>query len=650
MRLGELLIQDGVITAQQLEQALSAQRRAGGLLGEHLLRQRAVSEDLLRFYLHQQRSQARDEENRATRLALIKDLLARFYATSRLQINLCLIFLLLSVCLTLSFPYYIKLVFDVLIHAGDFSAIVAVSLLMLATQLFARWTQYVALQLFNTTNMAFSGRLRRTIYANIALMRYSTYARYGAGTLLNRVTTDVDNVLTRWEHLFINFFKNLFSITISCSILLLVDPVLTIIVLLLSITIILLPGRISNGANPFLSRRPGYQSQVIGLLKDQLYGFKLLKAFNLQRSAAYQFGQIFDEYYVNDHRMVKHWNLAFNLRQTLGLLLSGVVLFVGGYNVMHDRYTIGDLALFILTVNMLAPYIDEFMQLMISVNDVKRYWQRCLEIVELNVDPARFERTVEQPAFAGTIALEHVGFAYGTTPVFRDLTLTIERNKSYGMIGKSGSGKSTLLKLLLKDLIPQQGRIRYDNTDLAEISEYMLAKNVSYIAQTPLIFPATVYENLQLGGVALSDSLRDEDLYTAARKSGIHDTILRLPDGYQTVIGEGGARLSGGEQQRISIARALVKSPPIFLLDEPTSALDPDNERLVLRSIQELMGRHTLLISTHNLALLDDVDYVIVVNGDATQVFRRDEISAAALLKAMEHGAEQPEISTTALV
>jgi ABC-type multidrug transport system fused ATPase/permease subunit len=254
MRLGELLIKDGAISVQQLEQALAAQRLSGGLLGEHLLRQRALSEDLLRYYLHRQLTLSREEEDRFTRLRLIGDLWRRFYAAARLHVSLSLIFLLLSVALTLSFPYYVKLVFDFLIHARDFRSIVYLSALMLAAQIFARWSLYVAFQLFNRANMTFSGWLRRAIYANIALMRYATYARYGAGNLHNRVTTDVDNVLTRWEHLCINFFKNLFSIALSCLILLLVDPLLTVTVLLLSFAIILIPGRVSTLSTSVVTR------------------------------------------------------------------------------------------------------------------------------------------------------------------------------------------------------------------------------------------------------------------------------------------------------------------------------------------------------------------------------------------------------------
>lgn len=649
MILGELLVQDGVISPQQLEAALAAQRLYGGLLGEHLVRHRAISEDVLRYYLHQQFSSALEEEKRFIRLGLIKDLFSRFYAISPFKANLSLLFLFLSVCLFLTFPYYVKLVFDFLVHARDFTTIVYVSLLALAAQALARWSMYLAFQLFNLTNMAFSGWLRRALYNKIALMKYSTYARYGAGNLLNRVTTDVDNVLNRWEHLFINFFKNLFSIVISTLILFFIDPLLTATVLTLSIAIIIIPGKVSNRANAALSRRPNFQSQVTSLLKDQLYGFKLLKAFNLQRSASYKFQLIFDEYYLNDHRMVKYWNLAFNLRTILGLLLSGIVIFVGGYNVIRGIYSLGDLVLFILTVNILAPYIDELMLLIIEVNDAKRYWKRCVEILQLNVDETRFQHTPEQCEFSGNICFENVSFAYADRAVFRDLNLNIERNRSYGIVGKSGSGKSTLFKLLLKDLVPQKGRIYYDTYDAANLSEYTIVRNVSYISQSPLVFPDTVYENLRLGGVAFAEGdPKDEELYAAARKSGIHDSILRLPDGYQTIIGEGAFQLSGGEKQRISIARALVKSPKIFLFDEPTSALDPDNERLVLNSIKELMGRHTILISTHNIKLLEDVDYLILVNDESARLIKRDEIGFEALLEALDNSAETATIAALA--
>jgi ABC-type bacteriocin/lantibiotic exporter with double-glycine peptidase domain len=181
MLLGELLVKGQVISQQQLDDALAAQRAYGGLLGEHLIRQRAISEDSLRYYLHRQSTLLLEEENTFSRLRLINDLFKCFCATSPSHIFLCLLFLLLSVCLSLTFPFYVKLIFDVLIYARDFTAIVYLSVFILVAQVFARWFLYHASQLFNVTNVAFSGWLRRALYQKIALMRYATYIRYGSG-------------------------------------------------------------------------------------------------------------------------------------------------------------------------------------------------------------------------------------------------------------------------------------------------------------------------------------------------------------------------------------------------------------------------------------------------------------------------------------
>jgi ATP-binding cassette subfamily B protein len=635
MRIGELLLHHDVITQEQLDAALRDQRRAGGLLGEHLLRHQAVTEPVLHYHLGLQRSLRQEEQRRFSRLRPLGELFARFYSLSPRGTLASIALIFLSVALRLTFPYYVKLVFD--FPSDHFTAILALSAAMVVLQVLGQVASYQGQQLFNTANARFSTRVREQLYAVLQHLHATAVARRSSGEWLTRLSTDVDNLVDRWAHLFTTFFKNLSAILLSCLILSLLDPLLTGVVLGLSLLMVVVPGRISNGANAYLMRRPVLIGDMVGLLRERVAGVKALKTYNGQPAAEAELGRRFDTYYRNDFRMVRMWNVAFNLRVVMGALMSGLILFVGGHRVIDGQYSSGDLMLIIIIVGMLAPYIDDLMQAIIKANDVKRYWLRCAELLHTNVDLERFASPAGEPARQpGEVRCEGLSFAYSGRKVLDRVTLHLAPRRSYALVGRSGSGKSTLLKLLLKELEPSEGRILLDGQPLSELSEAAVCHQVSYVSQRPIIFPDTVANNLRLGGQMFAGEVTPERLEEAARRAGIHERILALPQGYETRIGEGGHMLSGGERQRIAIARALLKSPSLCLFDEPTSALDPENAALVMETVLSLRGQCTVLISTHDLALIAKTDEVLLLDEGALRVTRPDALDREGLLAVLE--------------
>ena len=615
MKLGELLLHDDVITQEHLDSALTRQRQQGGMLGEILVQNQIISLGTLEYYLGCQKRHKVEERRQFHQISLIKSLFKKYYSLSPLYVVVCIILLLFGMALTMTFPYFVKFTFDYLVNANDIWPLLWIGCGVIVLQVAAQFTNYYGSLFANIANIRLSNSIRDQQFRIIQHLHYTTLTQKKNSEWVNHLTADIDHVIERWERLVITFFKNLFGISISCTLLLLIDPKLTLIVLILSIITVLIPGKISNKANKYLGRRPIMINSMVSYLKERLYGVKTIKTFNAQSEVNREFSSRFKEYYRNDFLMVRCWNVAFNLRVTLGSAMAGAILFFGGHKVISGEYGIGDLMMVIVTINILSPNIDQFMQLIISMNDTKAYWQRCIDVLNINIDEKRFDNTaISSTVQTGHLKLNRINFRYKELSVFNQLSIEFKPKRTYTVFGKSGSGKSTLLKLILKQLQPSSGQITLDGIPLSILSDYSTCQHISYIAQSPSVFKDTIGNNIRMGGMMFCKNITQEQVVDAAKKAGIHERILAMPDQYDTLIGEQNQALSGGEMQRLSIARALLKQPTVCLFDEPTSSLDPDNERLVMETIQALRGYCTIIISTHNPDYLDLADEVLILD------------------------------------
>jgi ABC-type multidrug transport system fused ATPase/permease subunit len=222
------------------------------------------------------------------------------------------------------------------------------------------------------------------------------------------------------------------------------------------------------------------------------------------------------------------------------------------------------------------------------------------------------------------ILFESVSFGYSPAlTVLKDLSFEVEGGEVLGLVGPSGSGKTTLLNLIPRFYDPQGGSIKINGTEIREIELSALRKHIAYVFQEPFLLPGTISSNILYG----NEKLGDAEVVAAAKLANAHEFISKLPDGYKTVVGEGSTRLSVGEKQRISIARAFLKNAPILLLDEPTSSLDAESEESIIQSLGELMKNRTVIISAHRFSTLRNVDRVMVIeSGQVAEIGKPAEL------------------------
>jgi ATP-binding cassette subfamily B protein/subfamily B ATP-binding cassette protein MsbA len=310
--------------------------------------------------------------------------------------------------------------------------------------------------------------------------------------------------------------------------------------------------------------------------------------------------------YTRSAKTGMRFQLATGLVLTLG---TAAVMYVGGTLAIEGVLTAGTIVVFISYVGSLYDPIEALSHTAQTIQNAAAETDRVMEILEIEPAVIDLPGAADHPV-AGAISYEHVVFGYEPErAVLHDISFTAEPGEVLAIVGPTGAGKTTLASLLVRFFDPWQGRITIDGRDVRDFTLRSLRSQIALVLQDPFIFPTTIGENITLGR---PDATRDE-IVAAAQAANAHSFIERLPDGYDTLVGERGATLSGGEKQRLSIARAFIKDAPLLVLDEPTSALDARTEGLLLDALERLMAGRITLVIAHRLSTIRSADEILVL-------------------------------------
>jgi len=303
-----------------------------------------------------------------------------------------------------------------------------------------------------------------------------------------------------------------------------------------------------------------------------------------------------------------------------------LVLWLGARSVLHGTMTGGELAQFLSYAIFMATAVTSLSEMWGEVQRAAGAMERTVELLESRPSIRTPENPIALNVPTGQIRFEHLSFNYPSRPDTRaldDFHLDISSGETVAFVGPSGAGKSTAFQLLLRFYDPSSGRILIDGLDIALASPSAVRGQIGLVPQETMIFGASARENIRYGRPDASDA----EIEDAARAAAADEFITRLPEGYDTFLGERGARLSGGQKQRIAIARAILKNPPILLLDEATSSLDSESERLVQDALERLMRNRTTLVIAHRLATAINSDRIVVIDrGRIVGTGRHDEL------------------------
>ncbi len=455
--------------------------------------------------------------------------------------------------------------------------------------------------------------LRDSLYKKVVSLPIGFFTEERKGDVMSRMTNDVNEVEASIMSTLDMLFKNPVMILIYLITLFFVSWELTLFVLMLLPIAVLLIGRIGRSLKRASTTGQEQNAEILTQIDETLGGLRVVKAFNAEQKLIGRFQKLINATRQTFNRINRRYYLAHPVSEFLGTALIATLLWFGGLLILSDNANI-DAATFIYYVVIFYSIIGPAKDLSKAVYSIRR-GMASLERIDRILETESNIREVENPnkvvGFNNEIRYENVSFAYQADRiVLDDINLTIRKGQTVAFVGQSGSGKTTLADLLPRFYDPINGKITIDGVDIRDVKAHDLRALMGNVNQEAILFNDTFYNNITFG----VEHATMEDVRNAARIANADDFIMATPDQYETTIGDRGSRLSGGQRQRISIARAILKNPPILILDEATSALDTESEKLVQEALENLMRDRTTIVVAHRLSTIRNADVICVLH------------------------------------
>ena len=462
--------------------------------------------------------------------------------------------------------------------------------------------------------------LRKQLYDKVLSLPMGYFTEARRGDVISRMTNDVNEVEASIMSALDILFKDPIMILVYLLTLFVVSWQLTLFVLLLMPVAVFLIGRIGRSLKRASKHGQEQNAEILSSIDETLLGLRVVKGFNAQSKLRARFLNLINATRVTFNKINRRYYLAHPLSEFLGTVLIAVILWFGGLLILSDHATI-DAATFIYYLVIFYSIINPSKDLSKASYGIRR-GMASLERIDTILNTSSNISEPAQPlpvVFEQTIELHDVSFCYQPDrSVLKHIDLKLPKGKTIALVGQSGSGKTTLTDLVPRFYDPSDGQVTIDGVDIRRFTTHDLRSIMGIVCQEPILFNDTVYNNITFG---VDTSLPapvgltwQQAVEQAARIANAHEFIETMPDGYNTVIGDRGSRLSGGQRQRLSIARAILKNPPVLILDEATSALDTESERLVQEALEHLMKDRTTLVVAHRLSTIRHADLICVMH------------------------------------
>lgn len=465
--------------------------------------------------------------------------------------------------------------------------------------------------------------IRSKLYIKLQNLSLEYYNRKRAGELISRITNDVLQVENAVSYGLTDLIYQSLQVVVFVFLIFFLHWRLALISLVL-LPLVSIPMVMVGRIIKRLSRRSQEKmADIHSNLYETIFGVRIVKAFCAEEEAINKFYQQNQDFYKLAMKSIKRRLILSPTTEYMGVIAAIVVFFWGGREVIMGKLSFGVFGLFLGSLLSLIRPFKKLSQVHSLNQQAIAASTRVYEVLDAQpkIKEASGARQMLKPK--SNITFERVHFAYECENVLRGIDLKVNVGQSLAIVGPSGVGKTTLVDLLLRFYDPQQGRILIDGIDIREFSLKSLRQNIGLVSQEIILFNDTVKANISYG--TLKPDF--DDVIKAAVKANAQDFILKLPNAYDTVIGERGITLSGGQRQRIAIARALLKDPPILILDEATSHLDSASERVVQDALEELMQGRTVFIVAHRLSTVQNADHIIVLDrGEIVEQGRHKEL------------------------
>lgn len=497
---------------------------------------------------------------------------------------------------------------------GSEYVLILICIVFVAVILLKNLTRYAAIFCMAPIRNGVVKDIRNEIYDKILVLPLSYYSAERKGDIMSRMTNDITeiewSVMQSIEMLTVNPLNIIFLL----GFLIFLSPQLTLFVFVLLPVMGFLIVTIAKSLRRSSTKAKEHMGILFSIIEETLGGIRIIKAFNAENSSRKKF---FDEnglYTKVMNKVYRKTDLASPLSEFMGAIVIAVVMYFGGKLVWSTDHALSGaiFVTYIAAFSQIIPPAKAFSSAYYSIQRGLASVERINKIInaEITIKEVASPKTIK--TFESEVEYKNVSFAYQRGDIgyaIKDIDLRIPKGKTIALVGQSGSGKSTLVDMLPRFYDPTEGIIAIDGHSLREFSLHDLRNLMGIVTQESILFNDTVKNNIAFG----MKDVTDAQVIDAAKVANAHDFIMRMEQGYETNIGDRGSKLSGGERQRISIARAILKNPPILILDEATSALDAESERLVQDALIKLMAHRTSVVIAHRLSTIKNADEIIVM-------------------------------------
>ena len=509
--------------------------------------------------------------------------------------------------------YYITLLSE---QNGPQFALILVIGIVIITFLFKNLFNFLALNHLLHLKNGVLKDLRNAMYVKIINLPVSYYSEKRKGDIMARMLGDVNEVQNSFFSILELIVKEPMTIIFTLIAMISISFKLTIFVFIFIPVAGILISKIGKSLRTKSERVQAENGYLISIVEESLSGLKVVKSYNAEQSFQDKFNNSVSRILNLSNSIGKKNNLATPLSEFLGIITICVLLWFGGQMVLTDKLPNGKalldgakfLAYMGLAYNILTP-AKAISKASYQVKGGLAAAQRVFDVLEVENEITSKDNAIQKNTFESSIAIKNINFKYEDENVLKDFSLEVKKGQTVALVGQSGSGKSTIANLLTRFYDVNDGQIQIDNNDIKEIDLHSLRGLIGLVTQDSILFNDSIKANIALG----NPNATDEEIIEALKIANAYEFVKDLPNGIHTNIGDSGNKLSGGQKQRLSIARAVLKNPPIMILDEATSALDTESEKFVQVALENMMQNRTSIVIAHRLSTIQKADVIVVM-------------------------------------
>ena len=508
----------------------------------------------------------------------------------------------------------IQFVNDFLNHAvsanGKIYTLGIICLLMVSFIILKNLFLYLSYYVLNPLKNRVVNQLREDLYDKVLRLPIGFFNEKRKGDLMSRMTSDVGEVENSVVGTLEGWIRDPMTILVTLVVLLLISAQLTLFILILIPLLGLVIGRITRSLKKHSQEVSTKYGETLSTLDETLGGLRVIKAFNIEQLLRARFFKTNDELLKAKNKISYRRDLASPLSEVLGVILFTAVLYYGGRLVLNNQLLeasafLGFLGIFYNLINPAKALSTSFSNMRKGAAAINRIEEILTTPITVDDNPSGKKIN----SFNHSIEFRNVQFAYADAVILKNINLTIQKGQTIALVGSSGAGKSTLADLVPRFHDVTGGEVLIDGINIKDYSLPSVRSLMSIVTQEAILFNDTIANNIAIG----QENASKEDIIKAAKIANADDFITKKENGYESNIGDRGNKLSGGEKQRITIARAVLKNPPILVLDEATSSLDTESERLVQDAINNMMQNRTSIVIAHRLSTIRHADEIIVL-------------------------------------